>query len=63
MTTVAIAGGLGDLGRTLVDSILQTNPQHRVIILTRKVLIHELMPRRSCASWLIMILRSTGIQS
>ena len=37
MTNVAIAGGLGDLGRTLVDGILQVNPRHRVIILTRKV--------------------------
>lgn len=38
MTTVAVAGGLGDLGRTLIDGILQVNPRHRVIALTRKVL-------------------------
>ena len=37
MSRVAIAGGLGDLGRALLDGILETTPHHSVFLLTRKV--------------------------
>ncbi|KAF1851632.1 phosphoserine aminotransferase [Cucurbitaria berberidis CBS 394.84] len=36
MSTVAVAGGLGDLGRTIIDAVLASTPQHKIHILTRK---------------------------
>jgi len=36
MSVVAVAGGLGDVGRTIVEEILR-GMKHRVYILTRKV--------------------------
>ncbi|KIX93964.1 uncharacterized protein Z520_10301 [Fonsecaea multimorphosa CBS 102226] len=35
MVTVAVAGGTGDLGRTIVDA-LKASPKHQVIVLARK---------------------------
>ncbi|ETI25726.1 hypothetical protein G647_02500 [Cladophialophora carrionii CBS 160.54] len=35
MVTVAVAGGTGDLGRTIVDA-LKESPNHKVIVLARK---------------------------
>lgn len=36
MATVAVAGGSGRVGRTIVDA-LRDSPKHDVIVLTRKV--------------------------
>lgn len=36
MTVVAVAGGLGDLGRLITDALLETG-KHEVYILSRKV--------------------------
>lgn len=36
MVTVAVAGGSGNVGRTIVDA-LRKSPEHDVIVLTRKV--------------------------
>lgn len=36
MVTVAVAGGTGGIGSTIVD-ILRQNPRHKMVILTRKV--------------------------
>lgn len=36
MVVVAVPGGLGDLGRLIVDALLQTG-KHEVYSLTRKV--------------------------
>jgi saccharopine dehydrogenase-like NADP-dependent oxidoreductase len=36
MTIVAVAGGLGDLGRLITDALLETG-KHEVYILSRKV--------------------------
>lgn len=36
MFNIAIAGGLGDLGRTIADAVLEYAPQHKLYILTRK---------------------------
>ncbi|EXJ57236.1 hypothetical protein A1O7_07583 [Cladophialophora yegresii CBS 114405] len=35
MVTVAVAGGTGNLGRTIVDA-LKESPNHKVVVLTRK---------------------------
>lgn len=37
MVKVAIAGGTGDVGRTIVE-IIKDNPRHEAVILTRKVM-------------------------
>ncbi|KAL7941063.1 hypothetical protein V8C42DRAFT_336009 [Trichoderma barbatum] len=36
MVNVAVAGGLGNIGKTLVE-VIQTNPRHRVIVLSRHI--------------------------
>jgi len=36
MVTVAVAGGSGNLGRTIVDG-LKESPKHNVTVLVRKV--------------------------
>lgn len=36
MITVAVAGGAGNVGRTIVDA-LEKSPEYEVIVLTRKV--------------------------
>jgi len=36
MVKVAVAGGTGSVGRTIVDA-LKENPKHEVIVLARKV--------------------------
>jgi uncharacterized protein YbjT (DUF2867 family) len=36
MVTVAVAGGTGNVGGTIVDA-LKKSPKHDVIVLTRKV--------------------------
>lgn len=36
MVTVAVAGGTGNVGRTIVDALIQSQ-KHNVIVLTRKV--------------------------
>lgn len=43
MSVVAVAGGLGDLGRLITDALLETG-KHEVYILSRKVInpVHEL---------------------
>lgn len=41
MVTVAVAGGTGRLGRTIVDA-LRRSQNHEVIVLTRKVKINSI---------------------
>jgi nucleoside-diphosphate-sugar epimerase len=41
MVTVAVAGGTGDLGRTIVDA-LKESPNHKVIVLARQVSKHAI---------------------
>lgn len=36
MTTVAVAGGLGDLGRLITDALVETG-KHEVYVMSRKV--------------------------
>lgn len=36
MVVVAVAGGTGNVGRTIVETLLQSN-KHQVIVLARKV--------------------------
>lgn len=36
MVTVAVAGGAGNVGRSIVDA-LKESPNHKVIVLSRKV--------------------------
>lgn len=38
MAVVAIAGGLGDLGRVITNALLETG-KHEVYVLSRKVII------------------------
>jgi uncharacterized protein YbjT (DUF2867 family) len=39
MVTVAVAGGTGNVGRTIVDA-LKKSQKHDVIVLTRKVKVN-----------------------
>jgi len=39
MSVIAVAGGLGDLGRLIVNALLETG-KHEVYILSRKVRKH-----------------------
>lgn len=41
MVVVVVAGGLGDLGRLIVDALLRTG-KHEVYSLTRKVSSHPI---------------------
>lgn len=36
MVVVAVAGGTGSMGRTIVETLLQ-DPRHKTIVLARKV--------------------------
>ena len=36
MVVIAIAGGTGNIGQTIAE-VLKENPEHRVIVLSRKV--------------------------
>jgi uncharacterized protein YbjT (DUF2867 family) len=40
MTVIAVAGGLGDLGRLITDALLETG-KYEVYVLSRKVSKHN----------------------
>jgi uncharacterized protein YbjT (DUF2867 family) len=41
MSVVAVAGGTGKLGRTIVEAIIE-HGEHKVVVLARTVRIHKL---------------------
>lgn len=47
MVKVAIAGGTGDVGRTILE-VIKDNPSHEVIVLTRKVRLPGPWDRHGC---------------
>lgn len=40
MTIVAVAGGLGDLGRLITNAVLETG-KHEVYVMSRTVTFHQ----------------------